>query len=667
MAVREGDLLWTPAASVAEDANITHYVSWLREQEIKEFVDYSSLQKWSAENPEAFWESVWKYFEIRSDTPYARIVDSLEMAPGRKWFEGSRVNFAEHVLRNARAGKTALFHCSEARQLDSMSWDQLSSSVRRVATAMRNRGVKPGDSVCAIMPNAPETVIAMLATISIGAIWSSAAPEFGVQSILDRFQQLKPSWLFVIDGYQFGGKAIDRKEDAARIVEALSDSLKQVVFLPYLRADSVLPLAGAIQWRALAQEVDPGEDTFRFERVPYDHPLWVLFTSGTTGLPKGVVHSHVGVLLEMHKFLSFHLNLKPDDISFFYTTTGWIMFNILVGMLMFGGASILYDGNPAWPTPDTLWKIAAETRATFFGASPAYVQAMQAAKIIPKEKFDLSSLRSIMCSGSPVTPESFAWLYDSVKADIWVHSQSGGTEIASAFVGGAPTLSVYAGEIQAITLGMDVDSWNENRQSLRGEVGELVCKTPFPSMPLRFLGDVNHARYRDAYFSEFLGVWRHGDFIKINERGGCYIYGRSDSILNRRGVRIGTAELYRTVEQLPDIVDSLVVCIESPGEEPFMPMFLHLRDGVCLTPELEREISAVLRIKCSPRHVPDAYYQVGAIPYTLTGKKLEVPVRRLLSGEPPEKVASQGSMKNPHAFAEFIAFAENLRSIRSMT
>ncbi|MEN8742949.1 MAG: acetoacetate--CoA ligase [Phaeobacter gallaeciensis] len=656
MTVQEGEILWTPTAEFAEASNVRAFMRWLREEGVADCDDYQALWEWSTDEIEAFWAAVWRYSNILSDAPYNEVVSSLEFKPGVQWFAGSKVNLAEHILRHEVAGKTALHYLSEQRPLQEITWEDLASRVRILATAMRDRGLQPGDAVCCLLPNLPETVIAMLATISIGCVWSVAAPEFGTKTIVDRFSQIKPKWMFVSDGYSFGGKAFDRSDDVRSIVEALSDSLKTVVFLPLLDPDRTDSPVEALRWHDLLAGSDPGPDKFEFERVASDHPLWVVFSSGTTGLPKAIVHSHVGVLLGSMVVMPFHMNLKSDDVAFFYTTTGWIMFNLQVMMMLTGCAAVLYDGNPAYPTADVLWKMAADTGTTFFGASPTYVQLMERQGLIPGKDYDLSRLRGVLLGGSPSTPETFDWFYRNVKQDLWVTSQSGGTEIAGGFVGAVPTQPVYAGEIQARVLGMDVDALDENGRSVIGEVGELVCKKPFPTMPLQFLNDEGDRRYFESYFAEYPGIWRHGDFIKINERGGAYIYGRSDSTLNRYGVRIGTAELYRTAENVPAVADSLAVCIELPNGKFFMPIFLQLDEGCGLDQELIDRISEELRKHCSPRHVPDKFYQVPEIPYTLTGKKLEVPVRKLLLGWPEDKALSRDSMKNPGAIDWFVRY-----------
>jgi acetoacetyl-CoA synthetase len=656
MAVPEGALLWSPTEDLIDTANVTAYRHWLAEEQIVSCEDYEALWQWSVTDNTGFWSSLWRYFDIQSNTAYHRVTTSQLMAPGTQWFPGSMVNFAEHILRHERPDATALFSLSETRVLEALSWSDFASQVRTLATAMRNRGVQQGDTIGCLMPNIPETVVAMLASISIGAVWSNAAPEFGEKTILDRFIQIKPTWLFVADGYQYGGKAYDRSDVIAHIAAALSDSLEQVVYFSYLYPNKA-PTLPAIRWQDLLDEPDPGRAAFHFTRVPHDHPLWILFSSGTTGMPKAIVHSHVGALLEMMKFVTFHMDLKPEHISFFYTTTGWVMFNIQVAFMLTGAAGVLYDGSPVYPTPDVLWKMAADTQAHYFGASPSYVQLMQQQDIQPNQRFDLTALKSVLCSGSPATPDTFAWFYRHVKKDLWLTSQSGGTEIVSAFVGGSPTLPVYAGEIQTRILGMDVAAWDEQGMPVIDQVGELVCKTPFPSMPLHFLHDPNNQRYQDAYFNYFPNVWRHGDFIKINGRGGVYIYGRSDATLNRYGVRIGTAEIYGVLEALPEVQDSLVVCIEGPRGDFFMPIFVQLSPGVTLTEDVKKTLAQHLRTQCSPRHVPDDFFSIAAVPYTLTGKKLEIPVRKILMGQTIDTAVSIDTTKNPEALAYFVDFA----------
>ncbi|WP_020650924.1 acetoacetate--CoA ligase [Solimonas variicoloris] len=664
--VQEGELLWTPRPEFAERSQIARYQRWLREQRGVDTGDYAALWRWSVDEPEAFWATIWDYFDVQSSVSYSQVLDRRAM-PGAKWFENSRVNYAEHLLRHEKTAPDApvFHHLSETRPLATMSWRELGRQVRILATQLRALGVRPGDRVVSYMPNVPETAIAMMATVAIGAVWSSAAPEFGVQTVIERFSQIEPKVLFAADGYRFGGKDFSREAEVRRIVDALP-SLQTLIWLPYLQPDAAPPAWPALRrWDDLLAQPEVPAESFRYEHVAWDHPLWVVFSSGTTGLPKAIVHSHVGALLEHLKLMHFHLNLGPDSVMFFYSTTGWMMWNLLLAALLTGSAIVLYDGNPAHPSPDFLWQLAADTGTTSFGASPTYVQMMEKAGLVPGERFDLSRLESIVVAGAPSTPETFAWFYRCVKKDLWVTSQSGGTELCSGFVGAAPTLPVHAGEIQTRLLGMDVRAWSDDGRELVDEVGELVVTTPFPSMPVRFWNDEGGKRYRESYFEAFdhirPGIWRHGDFIKINARGGCYIYGRSDSTLNRYGVRIGTAEIYRAVEQVPEVADSLIVCCELPGGNFFMPLFVRLKPGIELDEALVRRINARLREDCSPRHVPDKIYAVAAVPYTLTGKKMEVPVRKLLMGWPLEKAASRDAMMNPEAIDWFVRFAAESR------
>lgn len=666
MIVREGELLWTPPEAFVSSSNITALMAWLKAQRIVDVDDYAALWQWSVDEPEAFWASLWQYFDVLSDTPYTRVVDSLEMRPGIKWFEGSRVNFAEHILRHAQNNDgAAIYAMSEAATLRQTSWSELARQVRVLATALRARGIQPGDSVCGVMPNLTETVVAMLAAISVGAVWSNAAPEFGAQAINDRLGQAKPKMLFLCDGYEFNGKQFDRAEEFSRLIDSF-DSLDAIVRFDVIGSGTAFTVDKPVEsWESLLAGDDPGEQ-FQFERVPSDHPLWYVFSSGTTGLPKAIAHSHVGVLMEMLKFMTFHMNLKPGDTSFFYTTTGWVMFNLVVGMMLTGASIALYDGSPVFPSTDVLWKLAETSGATVFGASPSYVQLMEDNHVVPKDSFDLSRLNTILVGGSPSMPATFAWFYNNVKQDLWLTSQSGGTEIASAFVAASPTLPVHAAEIQARALAMNVDSLDDDGKPVRDDVGELICRTPFPSMPLYFLNDPDMKKYWESYFEEIPGVWRHGDFIKINQRGGCYIYGRSDATLNRYGVRIGTAEIYRAVESMPEISDSMIVCVETGDGGFYMPLFVQLAEGIALDENLQKAIAARLKSECSPRHVPDEVIAVAEIPYTLTGKKLEVPVRKLLLGYAVDKVVGRGSMKNAEAIDFYIEFAAEFMAKRAV-
>jgi acetoacetyl-CoA synthetase len=659
----EGQLLWTPSADTVEKSHVMRFIAWLERERGLTFADYEALRAWSVSDLEGFWSAIWAFYDVHAERPYDRIIEGREM-PGARWFVGSRVNFAEHMLRHERVAapdEAVFLHSSETRALARMTWHELGDAVRTFATSLRELGIVPGDRVVAYMPNIPETAIAMLAVQAIGAIWSAAAPEFGARTVIDRFAQIEPTLVIVGDGYRFAGKDYDRTPVIQEILAALPTA-KHVVWFPYLFADRPSPLPGSIPWTQLSDGPRVSADEFRYEYVAEDHPLWILFSSGTTGLPKAIVHGHVGILVELLKSTGLGQDLDPSKRMFFYSTTGWMMWNALLSALLAGASVVLYDGHPAHPTPALLWHLAADAKATTFGASPTFVQMMVKAGIVPRDIVDVSNLQGVLLTGSPVSPETTAWFYENVKTDLWVNSPSGGTEVVAAWVGGSPTLPVYAGEIQTRTLGMDVHAWDEAGNDVTNEVGELVVTSPAPSMPLRFWNDPGDVRYRETYFEQFPGVWRHGDFIRINERGGAYIYGRSDSTLNRYGVRIGSAEIYRAVDGLDEVADSLVVCLELPGGGFYMPLFVKTVPGVVLDDGLRARIAAKLRTDCSPRHVPDEMHAVDAIPYTLTGKKMEVPIRRILAGAIPQKVASRDAMMDPTALDWYVAFAERYRA-----
>jgi acetoacetyl-CoA synthetase len=657
--VNEGDLLWTPSPEQVAYANVTAFTKWLEEHRGLRFADYDALWRWSVDDLAGFWGAIWDYFDIEASRPYTRVLGRREM-PGAEWFPGARLNYAQHFLRRERPGTDALMHLSETTPLTGMPWETLAGQVRVLATKLRALGVRPGDRVASYLPNIPQTVIAMLATTSIGAIWASCSPDFGWRGVLDRFKQLRPKVLFCVDGYRYGGKPFDRRGELREIIGALDGlGLEHVVHLPYLDPAAEPPVPSAVSWDAMLDGPEVPAEEFEFEQVAFDHPLWILFSSGTTGLPKAIVHGHGGILLEQMMLQSFHMDLHPGDRAFFFTTTGWMMWNFIVSAPLIGVVPLLYDGNPAHPDPGVLWEMAAESGATLFGASPSYVELMKKAGVVPGKTYDLSKLRTILPAGSPVSAECTAWFYQNVKADLWVATGSGGTEFCCGLVGGVPTLPVYAGEIQARSLGVAAYAFNAHGESVVDELGELVITEPMPSMPVRLWGDENHERYRETYFADFPGVWRQGDFFRINERGGCFVLGRSDATLNRHGVRIGTAEIYRTLEQLEEIDDALIVNLDLPGGGFFMPLFVALRPGLRLDEALERRIRERLRRDYTPRHVPDKIIQVPAIPTTLTGKKLEVPVRKILIGVPADQAANRNAMANPDALEFFIDYARN--------
>ncbi|MFD1792432.1 acetoacetate--CoA ligase [Ochrobactrum teleogrylli] len=657
----EGEFLWSASPERAAKANLSRYMAWLKHERGQSFDGYPSLLNWSITDIPGFWRSIWDYFEIIHDGEIDAIVTNDPM-PETRWFTGTRLNYAEHILRHEFDGdpsRIMLRHCSELRPLGAVSWREVAGKVRKLATRLRAMGVTKGDRVVAYMPNIPETVIAKLAVTAIGAVWSSAAPEFGAQTVIDRFLQIKPKLVFATNGYRYGGKDFDRTPQLAQILVSLPE-VEHLVMLDYLpSAPKTVPgFAGQILYwddMLIGAEVTP--ESFAYERVSSDHPLWILFSSGTTGLPKPIVHGHHGIVLEHYKSAAFHFDLKEKDCLFFYSTTGWMMWNTLMWGPLMSAEAVLYDGHPGYPDLRFLWNLADKTGATVFGTNPTFLQLVRQQGIRPANYAPYSRLESVMLVGSPATPEVFAWVYDAVKPDLWVTSQSGGTEFCSGILAGAPLLPVLAGEIQARGLATDAQARTETGDAVIDEVGELVIAKPMPSMPLRFWGDKDNERYRASYFVINPNVWTHGDRVKFNSHGGCFVYGRSDATLNRFGVRIGSAEIYRTLETFPEVVDSLIVCIEEDDGGYYMPLFVQLAQGKAFDNTLIKEMKQRLRSERSPRHVPDEIIAVPSIPVTLTGKKMEIPVRRLLLGDKLENVANKDAMKNPSALDWFASFA----------
>jgi acetoacetyl-CoA synthetase len=651
--------LWEPSAELVERSRLTEYMRWLEAERGLRFDSYDDLWRWSVDDLEGFWSSIWDFFGVRSEGGYDRVLANREM-PGAEWFSGARLNYAEHVFAGKDDAETAILHASELRELDEMSWGELRTQVAAAAAGLRSLGVQPGDRVVAYLPNIPEAIVAFLATASIGAVWSSCSPDFGPASVVDRFAQIEPKVLIAVDGYRYGGKDFDRRETLAGLQEQMP-TLRRTVVLPYLDPDPDLsPLRDSIRWRELLAAGEGAE--LAFERVPFDHPLWVLYSSGTTGLPKAIVQGQGGILLEHLKKLHLHVDAHPGDRLFWFTTTGWMMWNFLVSGLLTEAAIVLYDGNPGHPGMDVLWDLAERAGVTMFGTSASYIAACMKAGVEPGAGRDLGRLKAIGSTGSPLSPEGFDWIYEHFGEDTWLFSTSGGTDLCTAFVGGVSLLPVYRGELQGRALGAAVEAWDEDSHAVIDEVGELVVTEPMPSMPVFFWGDTDGARYRSSYFEMFPGVWRHGDWIEITSRGTAVIYGRSDSTINRSGIRMGTSEIYRAVLGVEDILDALVVDVPRPGTEGWMPLFVVLREGAELNDELRREIARRVRERCSPRHVPDEVFQIAEVPRTLSGKVLEVPVKRILMGTPAEQAASRDSLANPAALDYFTEMAARLES-----
>lgn len=649
--------LWQPDSDRIAAARVTRFQAWAAEHHgAPADGGYTALHRWSVDELETFWGAVAEWFDIRFATPYSRVLADRSM-PGAQWFPGATLNYAEHALRTAddpeRAHEPALLHVDETHDPVPTSWTELRRQVGALAAELRALGVRPGDRVSGYLPNIPEAVTALLATAAVGAVWTSCAPDFGARSVLDRFQQVEPVVLFTVDGYRYGGKEHDRTATVTELRAELP-SLRAVVHIPLLGTPAP---EGALDWSA----VTAGDTEPVYEHVPFDHPLWVLYSSGTTGLPKAIVQSQGGILLEHYKQLGLHCDLGPGDRFFWYTSTGWMMWNFLVSGLLTGTTVVLYDGSPGHPTTGAQWKIAERTGATLFGTSAAYVMACAKAGVHPARDYDLSRIGCVATTGSPLPPDGFRWLHDEVADNLWIASVSGGTDVCSCFAGAVPTLPVHIGELQAACLGTDLQSWDPEGAPLVGEVGELVVTNPMPSMPIRFWNDPDGSRYHDSYFDVYPGVWRHGDWITITDTGSVVIHGRSDSTLNRQGVRMGSADIYEAVERLPEIRESLVIGLEQPDGGYWMPLFVHLTEGTALDDGLRDRVKRTIREQLSPRHVPDEIIEVPGVPHTLTGKRIEVPVKRLLQGTPLDKAVNPGSVDN----LELLRFYEDIARKRA--
>jgi acetoacetyl-CoA synthetase len=640
----EPEVLWTPSEERISRATLTRYQRWLADSRDLHFDDYDQLWRWSVDELEAFWSSIIEYFDVQLSGA-ADVLGRSEM-PGAEWFPGAKLNYAEHIFRGKNDDDVAILHASEVREeLGTWTWERLRAETAAIADGLRSLGVGCGDRVVAYMPNIPETVAAFLACASLGATWSSAAPEFGARSVIDRFAQIEPKVMLAIDGYRYGGKEFDRSSIVSRIADELP-GVERVVRLGYLDGSG---------WE---DGFLGSSESLEFEAVPFDHPLWVLYSSGTTGLPKPIVHGQGGILVEQVKKMNLHLDAQKGDRVFWFSTTGWMMWNFLVGVLLTEAAIVLFDGNPGYPDMSRLWSLADEAEMTCFGTSAAFVAGCMKNEVEPRgDGRALRALRSVGSTGSPLSPEGFRWVYDQLGDDTWLFSTSGGTDVCTAFVGGVPVLPVYLGELQGRALGCAVEAFDPEGHSLVDEVGELVITKPMPSMPIGFWGDDDGSRYRESYFDTYPGVWRHGDWIEITSRGTAVISGRSDSTINRGGVRMGTSEIYRAVLALDAVVDALVVDVPRQGTDGWMPLFVVLRDDSELTDDLQGEIRRRIREDCSPRHVPDEIRRIAEVPRTLSGKALEVPVKRILMGTDVDKAASRESLANPEALDYFVELA----------
>jgi acetoacetyl-CoA synthetase len=650
----EARKLWEPGDDFIQNSNLTAYMTWLRNSKGKSFNNYDSLWQWSVNHEEDFWESLWEYFSIIG-TSYQGVI-SKDSMPDTRWFEGATLNFAQHIFRQSTSTRPALIYKRENSAKKEMSWAELTSRTAKLQDFLKTAGLEAGDRVVAYLPNIPEATISFLATNAMGGIWSSCSPDFGVSAVIDRFAQVEPKVLICVDGYTYGGKPFDKKEALSEIIHGLP-TLEKVILIPYLHENSVWE--NTYSWDSIMAGKDKD---LSFLEVPFEHPIWILYSSGTTGIPKAITHSHGGVLLELLKYLTFHNDVHEGDRSFWYTTTGWMMWNYLQGALLCGATIVLYDGSPAFPDIDGLWKLAEECRITHLGTSAGYITACMKENSDPKNRYDLSSLVSIGSTGSPLPPEGFGWVYKHIHPDVWLTSISGGTDVCSAFVGGNPLWPVYQGEIQCRALGCSLEAYNEDGLPVYNEVGEMVITKPMPSMPVFFWNDEEKKRYRSSYFEEYPGVWRHGDWIRISPRKGVVIYGRSDATLNRGGVRIGTSEVYRAVDKIEEVADSLIICLEKEKGDFYMPLYVQMKPGYSLSPQLIEKINRKIRADNTPRHVPDEIIEIGEVPYTISGKKTESPVKKILMGIPIEKAIKKDALRNPTALDFFVKLAPTLKN-----
>jgi acetoacetyl-CoA synthetase len=647
----DASALWYPCAAWVGDSRLRDYAGRLSARGVRSD-SYETLWRWSTEHLEEFWASVWEYFDVQASGGYDEVLTSRTM-PGARWFEGTRLNWAEHVLRDRDGSRCALVFVSEGEAPREITWATLRRQVGALASTLREWGVRPGDRVAAYVPNTPHAVVALLACAAVGAVWSACGPEFGSAGAVDRFRQIEPTVFITSDGHRQGGKAVDRRAVAAKILAGLP-SVVHTIHVPYAFPDQ--------DWRPdpashLWDDVVSAGCEPQFTRVPFDHPLWVLYSSGTTGLPKGIVHGHGGILLEQFKCLALQMDVRPGDRFFWHCSTSWMMWNFLLGALLHEAAVVLYDGSPGYRGADALWRLAEECSVTHLGVSAGYLMSCDTVGLRPGEQHDLSALRMIGSTGSPLSPSGYRWVYDAVKQDVWLNPTSGGTDVCTAFVAGNPWTPVRVGEMQGLALGCAVESWDDAGSPLTDAMGELVLTAPMPSMPVRFWSDPDGQKYRDAYFATYPGVWRHGDWCTLTRRGGVVIHGRSDSTLNKQGVRMGSADIYDVVERLPEIAESLVIGVELPDGGYWMPLFVRLADGAELTAELRRRVKAAIRTELTPRHVPDEIVLAPGIPHTRTGKRLEVPVKRVMQGVPLERAVNAGSVDDPALMHWFAAYA----------
>ena len=649
--------LWTPSTSFKHSSHLYAYRCWLEKTHKLHFETYEQLWQWSVDHIEDFWKSVCDYFDIIFHSPYTKVLSSQDM-PGVKWFEGSKLNYTEHIFRNYKEDQIAIIFGHESGSIDHITWKQLKRKVASMASYLKSLGVTKGDRVVAFLPNVPEATISFLAVNSLGAIWSSTSPDFGAESVLDRFSQIEPKVIIAADGYYYNGKPYDKTDIVKSIVSTLP-SLEKVIAMPYLNTGDISQFpSDFVNINDIWQDSPP---ELTFEAVDFNDPMWVLYSSGTTGLPKPIVQSHGGILLEHLKYMAFHNDVHEGENYFWFSTTGWMMWNFVQAALLMGSTIVLFDGCPTYPDFNALWQFSEKVGIHHFGTSAPFLVASMKNGVVPKESCNLKTMRSLSSTGAPLPPEAFDYVYKHIKKDVWLCSMAGGTDVCTAFVGGCPEYPVYSGEIQCRALGVSLFAYNDEGQPVEDELGEMVIDKPMPSMPVYFWNDTNNQRYKASYFEHFPGKWRHGDFIKINSKThGLIIYGRSDATLNRHGIRIGTAEIYRAVNKIEDVEDALIVNLEQEEGKHYMPLFVKMKAGKKLNDIVKSKIKTQLRTEYSPRHVPDDIIEVQDIPYTISGKKMEAPIKKILLGMPLNKSINFDAMRNPESVSFFIEFAKTI-------
>ena len=643
--------LWSPSDKFIQDSNLNEYKNWLSHSRGLDFHDYNHLWRWSTESYEQFWLSIWEYFDVQAEGSFTKVASGS--MPNVKWFEGTTLNYAEHIFRHRSNDRPALYFQNEVVKQE-ISWDTLAKKVRALQLYLKSVGIEKGDCVCGFLPNIPEAIIAFLAVNSLGAVWSCASPDFGAETVVERFTQIKPKVLISCDGYRYSNKTFEKSKTVKEIRQSI-DSIQHCIHVPYLDENSTIPdsiLLEEIYRQFLDNELPV------FESVPFDHPIWVLYSSGTTGLPKAITHSHGGVLLEHLKYMSLHNDVKEGEYFFWFTTTGWMMWNYLQASMLVGAVPVIFDGSPAYPSMDVLWEMAEELPLHHFGTSAPYLTACMKKELKIKESYSLKNLKSIGSTGAPLPPEVFEWIYKNISEDVWLCSMSGGTDVCTAFVGGNPSLPVYKGLIQSRALGCALYAYDQDGNPINNSLGEMVIEKPMPSMPIYFWNDEGNDRYRKSYFLEYPGKWRHGDWINIFDNGSLIIQGRSDATLNRKGIRIGTAEIYNVLDDIKSIKDSLIINIELDDGGDEMPLFVVISEGKELNDAVKQEINKNLKSQCSPRHVPDRIIAVPDIPYTLSGKKMEVPVKKLFLKMDISKSLNKDAVRNPKALEYFIELAK---------